>query len=99
MSPVCFAAAYLVLDIRTTGMGLRNVALVIPLAFLTTLKITVQHNVKSECAWSKIRSFGSFMQWSDDCGLLIKIKRTEIKKRFAHGCVNTLMQDGQVSSH
>lgn len=41
-------------------------------SFLTTIKISVHHHVKSEYARSKIRLFGSFRQWSNGYHRIIK---------------------------
>lgn len=91
MSPECFAVVYPDQELRTTGMGLEAGD---SFSFLSTRKITAQHNVKSECACSEGRLFRSFRQWSDGYILFTKIKTSS-----AYGHMNTLMQDGHVRKH
>lgn len=65
---------------RNNRAGTQSCSLGDSFSFLTAVKITVQHNVKSQCTWSAIKLFGSFRWWSDGYILFTKIKRTKIKK-------------------
>lgn len=61
MSPMYFTAVHLTSKYEQLGW---DCSLGDSLRFLTTTKITVQHNVNSECALSRTRFFGSF--WAVD---------------------------------